>query len=108
MEGEIIQLLISGGANAAFGVYLYTQNKDLQKRADERESKAEKKVEQLRARYDKVISDMQQDEKIVRETILQEIHSLDKRMSLLEQSVTTLSTIISEIKAALIRVNSAT
>ena len=51
---------------------------------------------------------MQQDEKIVRETILQEIHSLDKRMSLLEQSVTTLSTIISEIKAALIRVNSAT
>jgi tRNA C32,U32 (ribose-2'-O)-methylase TrmJ len=104
MEGEVVQLLISGGANAAFAVYLYTQNKDLQRRADEREAKQEQKEEQLRARYDKVISDMQLKEETIRETILQEVNDLDKRMSLLEQSISTLSTIISEIKASLIRV----
>jgi tRNA C32,U32 (ribose-2'-O)-methylase TrmJ len=108
MEGEVVQLLISGGANAAFAVYLYTQNKDLQRRADEREAKQEQKEEQLRARYDKVISDMQLKEETIRETILQEVNDLDKRMSLLEQSITTLSTIISEIKASLIRVDNAT
>lgn len=108
MEGEVVQLLISGGANAAFAVYLYTQNKDLQRRADEREAKQEQKEEQLRARYDKVISDMQVKEETIRETILQEVNDLDKRMSLLEQSITTLSTIISEIKGSLIRVDNAT
>ena len=41
MEGEMLQLLMSGGANVAFAVFLYTQNKDLQRRADEREAKAE-------------------------------------------------------------------
>ena len=108
MEGEVVQLFISGGANAAFAVYLYTQNKDLQRRADQREAKQEQKEEQLRARYDKVISDMQVKEETIRETILQEVNDLDKRMSLLEQSITTFSTIISEIKASLIRVDNAT
>lgn len=107
MEGEMLQLLMSGGANVAFAVFLYTQNKDLQRRADEREEKAEQKETELRARYDKVISDMHQKEETMRETIVQEMTDLDKRMSLLEQSVTTLSTMISEIKASLIRVDNA-
>lgn len=107
MEGEMLQLLMSGGANVAFAVFLYTQNKDLQRRADEREDKAEQKETELRARYDKVISDMHQKEETMRETIVQEMTDLDKRMSLLEQSVTTLSTMISEIKASLIRVDNA-
>jgi predicted nucleic acid-binding Zn-ribbon protein len=107
MEGEMLQLLMSGGANVAFAVFLYTQNKDLQRRADEREAKAEQKETELRARYDKVISDMHQKEETMRETIVQEMTDLDKRMSLLEQSVTTLSTMISEIKASLIRVDNA-
>jgi len=46
---------------------------------------------------------MQAKEETIRETILQEVNDLDKRMSLLEQSITTLSTIISEIKGSLIR-----
>tara|TARA_R100000734_G_scaffold3130_1_gene2928 strand:+ start:6752 stop:7078 length:327 start_codon:yes stop_codon:yes gene_type:complete len=107
MEGEVLQLLMSGGANVAFAVFLYTQNKDLQRRADEREEKAEQKETELRARYDTVIEGMQQKEEAMRETIVQEMTDLDKRMSLLEQSVTTLSTMISEIKASLIRVDNA-
>jgi tRNA C32,U32 (ribose-2'-O)-methylase TrmJ len=107
MEGEVLQLLMSGGANVAFAVFLYTQNKDLQRRADEREEKAEQKEMELRARYDTVIEGMQLKEEAMRETIVQEMTDLDKRMSLLEQSVTTLSTMISEIKASLIRVDNA-
>lgn len=107
MEGEMLQLLMSGGANVAFAVFLYTQNKDLQRRADEREAKAEQKETELRARYDTVIEGMHQKEEAMRETIVQEMTDLDKRMSLLEQSVTTLSTMISEIKASLIRVDNA-
>ncbi len=107
MEGEVVQLLMSGGANVAFAIFLYTQNKDLQRRADEREVKAEQKEAELRARYDSVIQDMQEKEQAIRETIVQEMTDLDKRMSLVEQSLSTLSTMISEIKASLIRVNNA-
>jgi len=107
MEGEVVQLLMSGGANVAFAIFLYTQNKDLQRRADEREVKAEQKEAELRARYDSVIQDMQEKEQAIRETIVQEMTDLDKRMSLVEQSLATLSTMISEIKASLIRVNNA-
>jgi len=107
MQGEVVQLLMSGGANVAFAIFLYTQNKDLQRRADEREQKAEQKEVELRARYDGVIKDMQAKEEAIRETIVQEMTDIDKRMSLLEQSVTTLSTMISEIKASLIRVDNA-
>jgi len=103
MEGEVVQLLMSGGANVAFAIFLYTQNKDLQRRADEREVKAEQKEAELRARYDSVIQDMQNKEETIRETIVQEMTDLDKRMSLLEQSVKTLSIMISEIKGSLIR-----
>ena len=107
MEGDVVQLLMSGGANVAFAIFLYSQNKDLQRRADEREEKAEQKELELRARYDGVIKDMQAKEETIRETIVQEMTDIDKRMSLLEQSVTTLSTMISEIKASLIRVDNA-
>ena len=98
---------MSDGANVAFAIFLYTQNKDLQRRADEREVKAEQKEAELRARYDSVIQDMQEKEQAIRETIVQEMTDLDKRMSLVEQSLSTLSTMISEIKASLIRVNNA-
>ena len=107
MEDSMLQMLMSGGANVVFAVFLYTQNKDLQRRADEREAKAEVKEQELRARYDGVIKDMQEKEETIRQTIVQEMTDLDKRMSLLEQSVKTMSTMISEIKGSLIRVDNA-
>ena len=108
METEMINMLMSGGANLAFAVFLYQQNKDLQRRAYERELKQERKEEELRNRYDQVIRDLQTREELVRNELVNDVNNLDKRMSLLEQSITTLSTIISEIKASLIRVDNAT
>ncbi len=108
MEAEVMNMLMSGGANLAFAVFLYQQNKDLQRRADEREVKQERKEEELRNRYDQVIRDLQSREETVRNELVNDVNNLDKRMSLLEQSIATLSTIISEIKASLIRVDNAT
>ena len=107
MEPDIMQLFMSGGANFAFGVFLYMQNKDLQKRADAREAKQEQKEEELRSRYDKVIKDLQTKEETMRKELVKEVTDMDKQLSLLEQKVDMVSTIVQEIKAKFVRVSNA-
>ncbi len=107
MEGELLQMLMSGGANVAFAIFLYTQNKELQKRADSREAKAEQKIEELRERYDSVIADYKNKGVEVRDTIVREMAEFEKGISLIEQSMTNISTVIAEIKSALMRVHDA-
>ena len=107
MEPEITQMLLNGGANLAFGIFLYTQNKDLQKRADVREEKQEQKEEELRQRYDKVIKELQVKEETIRKELVKEVTDMDKQLSLLEQKVDMISTIVQEIKAKFVRVSNA-
>jgi len=107
MEPDIMQLFMSGGANFAFGVFLYMQNKDLQKRADAREAKQEQKEEELRQRYDTVIKDLQTKEENMRKELVKEVTDMDKQLSLLEQKVDMVSTIVQEIKAKFVRVSNA-
>jgi len=104
MEQELINLLLNGGANIAFGMFLYMQNKELQKRADSREAKQDKKEEALRARYDKVISDMQTREDAIRKELVSEINDLDKRLTMLETKIEHIFNIVDEIKAKFVRV----
>ena len=103
MEQEFINLLLNGGANIAFGMFLYMQNKELQKRADSREAKQEKKEENLRARYDKVISDMQTREDAIRKELVSEINDMDKRLTMLETKIEHIFNIVDEIKAKFVR-----
>jgi len=107
MEPDIMQLFMSGGANFAFGVFLYMQNKDLQKRADAREAKQEQKEEELRQRYDVVIKELQAKEETMRKELVKEVTDMDKQLSLLEQKVDMVSTIVQEIKAKFVRVSNA-
>lgn len=107
MEPDIMQLFMSGGANFAFGVFLYMQNKDLQKRADAREAKQEQKEEELRSRYDIVIKELQAKEETMRKELVKEVTDMDKQLSLLEQKVDMVSTIVQEIKAKFVRVSNA-
>jgi len=107
MEPDIMQLFMSGGANFAFGVFLYMQNKDLQKRADAREAKQEQKEEELRSRYDTVIKELQAKEENMRKELVKEVTDMDKQLSLLEQKVDMVSTIVQEIKAKFVRVSNA-
>ena len=107
MEPDIMQLFMSGGANFAFGVFLYMQNKDLQKRADAREAKQEQKEEELRSRYDVVIKDLQAKEETIRKELVKEVTDMDKQLSLLEQKVDMVASVVQEIKAKFVRVSNA-
>ena len=103
-EQDLMHIIMNGGANAAFAAFLWWQNRDQQKRADERETKQETKEKELRDRYDKVIQDLQAREDKIRGEVVKEINDLDKRMSLLEQKLETVVKIVEEIKAKFLRV----
>jgi hypothetical protein len=104
VEQDIIHLLMNGGSNVAFGVFLYWQYMEQRKRADERESKQEAREKELRDRYDKVIADLQAREDAMRSEIVKEINDLDKRMSLLEQKLDIVTKVVEDIKARFQRV----
>ena len=104
MEQDIVHLLMNGGSNVAFGVFLYWQYMEQRKRSDERELKQEAREKELRDRYDKVILDLQAREDKMREEIVKEITDLDKRMSLLEQKIEHINKLVEEIKTKFIRV----
>ena len=82
---------MQGGSNVAFAMFLLWQYKEQQRRSDKREK-------DLRDRYDKVIVDLQSREDKMREEVVKEISDLDKRMSLLEQSLQNIQSIVEEIK----------
>lgn len=103
-EQDLMHLLMNGGSNVAFAMFLLWQYKEQQKRADERETKNEAKERELRDRYDKVIKDLQTREDAMRGQIVKEINDLDKRMSLLEQKLEQINKIVEEIKARFVRV----
>ena len=98
-EDQLLSLILSGGPNVAFAGFLFWQYKEQQKRADDRETKNDQREKELRDRYDKVISDLHTREDAIRTEIVKEINDLDKRMSLLEQKLDIVSTIVEEIKS---------
>jgi chromosome segregation ATPase len=103
-EQDVFHILMNGGANAAFAAFLWWQNREQQKRADDREVKQENREKELRDRYDSVIKDLQAREDAMRGEIVKEINDLDKRMSLLEQKLESINKIVEEIKARFVRV----
>jgi uncharacterized protein HemX len=103
MEEPLINILLNGGANIAFAAFLYMQNQQLQKRADEREQKQDQREQDIRDRYDKVISDMQNREDAIRKELVQEINDLDKKVTTLETKIQHIFKIVDEIKAQFLR-----
>lgn len=103
MEEQFFNLLLNGGANIAFAAFLYMQNQQLQKRADEREKKQDQREADIRSRYDKVISDMYEREDAIRRELVQEINDLDKKVSTLETKIQHIFKIVDEIKAQFLR-----
>ena len=91
IEENMINVLMQGGSNVAFAMFLLWQYKEQQKRSDSREL-------DLRNRYDKVIIDLQSREDKMREDVVKEIGDLDKRMTLLEQKLQMIGDVVNEIK----------
>ena len=104
MEQELLSLLANGAPNVAFAMFLLWQYKEQQKRSDDREKRYEAQMIDVRARYDKVISDMQDKEDVMRQTLVKEINDLDKKVSLLEQKLDIISKVVDEIKASFTRI----
>ena len=103
-EQDILHLFMNGGANVAFAAFLWHQNREQQKRADEREARQEAKEKELRDRYDRVIRDLQTREDQMRDEIKKDINDLDKRMTLVEAALKNVQTIVEEIKARFVTV----
>ncbi len=91
IEETMLNALMQGGSNVAFAMFLLWQYKEQQKRSDSREL-------DLRNRYDKVIIDLQSREDKMREDVVKEIGDLDKRMTLLEQKLEMIGSVVNEIK----------
>jgi hypothetical protein len=91
IEENMINVLMQGGSNVAFAMFLLWQYKEQQKRSDSREL-------DLRNRYDRVIIDLQSREDKMREEVVKEIGDLDKRMTLLEQKLEMIGAVVNEIK----------
>lgn len=104
MEDNIVSIMLNGGANIAFAWFLYQQNQQLQKRADDRESKQDQREQDIRDRYDRVISDLQEREDTIRKELVAEINDLDKKVTLLESKIEHIVKIIDEIKARFVTV----
>jgi len=104
MEDPITGLILNGGANAAFAMFLLWQYKDQQKRADERESKNELREADLRRRYDEVIKGYQEKEEKTRQSLEKDLVEVDKRLSLLEQKVDHVIEVVQDIKQKFLRV----
>lgn len=104
MEQDILQLFLSGGSNVAFAGFLWYQYKEQQRRADEREQKAEIRERDIRDRYDRVIADYQKKEDDTRKELVSEINDLDKRMALVEQKLDGVNLIVQDIKSKFLRI----
>ncbi len=91
IEENMINVLMQGGSNVAFAMFLLWQYKEQQKRSDSREL-------DLRNRYDRVIIDLQSREDKMRKEVVKEIGDLDKRMTLLEQKLEMIGAVVNEIK----------
>ena len=104
IEEPISNLIMSGGANAAFALFLLWQYKDQQKRADERESKNEANIKELRGRYDDVIRGYQDKEEKIRQSLEKDLTDVERRLSLLEQKVDHIVELCAEIKQKFLRV----
>ena len=87
-EAQIIELLVNGGANAAFAGFLLWQFFYQQKRLDARDHRSEKREdalrkkyeddqEQLRARYDAVIKMYVDNEAKIKDSIITEIGQIN-------------------------------
>jgi len=105
MEQDLVHILLNGGSNVAFAMFLLWQYKEQQKRADDREIKNDNKERELRDRYDKVIEGYQLKESQTRDKLGKDIQDVERRLGLLEQRTEYIKESVDEIKQKFLRVS---
>ena len=87
MEQTFLDLVLNGGPLGLFAGYLIFQTKSMQSRFD---AKSESREDDLRARYDKVITDLQAEKISIQTENQQSVITLTSKLDLLERNLTEL------------------
>lgn len=90
MEQTFIDLVLNGGPLGLFAGYLIFQTKSMQSRFDAMSEKSESREDDLRARYDKVITDLQAEKISIQTENQQSVITLTSKLDLLERNLTEL------------------
>jgi transcriptional regulator of heat shock response len=90
MEQTFLDLVLNGGPLGLFAGYLIFQTKSMQKRFDAMSEKSESREDDLRARYDKVITDLQSEKSTIQAENQQSVITLTTKLDLLERNLTEL------------------
>jgi hypothetical protein len=107
-ETQIIELLVNGGANAAFAGFLLWQFFYQQKRLDARDQRSEKREDalrkkyednqtKLRERYDAVIKMYVDNEAKIKDSIISEIGQIDQQLDQVERKVDELTSKLQQL-----------
>ena len=90
MEQTFLDLVLNGGPLGLFAGYLIFQTKSMQKRFDAMSEKSESREDDLRARYDKVITDLQTEKSTIQAENQQSVITLTTKLDLLERNLNEL------------------
>ena len=87
MDQTFIDLATSGGPLGLFAGYLIYQTKSMQSRFDLMSDKSEERITDLRARYDKVITDLQSEKSTLQADNQQSVTTLSSKLDMLERNL---------------------
>ena len=90
MEQGFIDLVLNGGPLGLFAAYLIFQTKSMQKRFDAMSDKSESREDDLRARYDKVITDLQGEKTAIQTEQMASALALTSKMEVVERNISEL------------------
>tara|TARA_R110000787_G_scaffold121189_2_gene232061 strand:+ start:6550 stop:6918 length:369 start_codon:yes stop_codon:yes gene_type:complete len=90
MEQTFLDLVLNGGPLGLFAGYLIFQTKSMQSRFDSMSEKSESREDDLRTRYDKVITDLQAEKSSIQTENQQSVITLNSKLDLLERNLAEL------------------
>jgi|TARA_R110001583_G_scaffold63541_1_gene185884 hypothetical protein len=87
MDQTFLDLVLNGGPLGLFAGYLIFQTKSMQKRFDAMSEKSESREDDLRARYDKVITDLQGEKATIQTEQQQSVLTLSTKLEMVERNI---------------------
>ena len=90
MEQTFLDLVLNGGPLGLFAGYLIFQTKSMQKRFDAMSEKSESREDDLRSRYDKVITDLQGEKTAIQTEQMASSLALTSKMEVVERNISEL------------------
>jgi hypothetical protein len=98
MEQELISMILQGGTNAIFAVFLFWQNREQKKGFSDRELKLELREKRIVGRYEKKLDEQQVRDDAARSNLITEVSDLDKRVAVFEIKLESIIQVLNELK----------